>query len=243
MLSKRTTSNGNYDKLPPVLLEYIPNALREEIGEAFEREGIMNEPAEQRILRAIAENHKEMQLSIAGLKETLHVHDKRLTLEETKTAALKGVVDDIAVDMVELKKAADDVADLKDAAKTADNERRDTKRLVKASLIGIAITLAVTGVMGYYGWKTPAPQPAATVETKQAVSDIKDLIQEIRQDREERKAEREAVPVVVPRPKRGTAMPRGRSQMIPDGAMRAMKEWPIYSSMQPPAYPEMRRPD
>lgn len=228
MLSKHTNGNNGHKPLPADLLEFVPAALREKISESFEREGIMNEPAEQRILRAIADNHKELQASISSLKDTLHAQDKRLTLEENKTTELKCTVEEIADDIAELKHSSGDVSVLMKAAETAANDRRDTKRLAKGAAIGAGMTLVVTAVMGYYGLRgTPTnatiKQEAETVQQESVnANDLKELIKEIRQDREERKAE----PTNTTNPQRGNrytpAKPKRTSQ-APADAMRALE--------------------
>jgi len=225
MLRHKATGNGSHigngsKPLPPALLEYIPTALREAVTYSLDQEGQMTEAAEQRILRAIAENHRELQGSISGLKDSLHGHDKRLVLVEA------------------------DIQEFKDVQKDASEERRNTARLVKGAIITSVVGILIGVFASFYGPRA-APPPAVQETVKQEAanaSDLKDLIKEIRQDREDRKAE-QATPVNVPKTKSRTTKPRPPEpflNQLRDGEMRANEPWNTYVSMRHLSTPEER---
>lgn len=233
MLSKRATGNSNHSNghkpIPPGLLECIPATLRETISESFEREGIMNEPAEQRIMRALAENHKETLGGIAALGDKLHKHDTRLVLVEKDVIDLKEVADDIDT----LKKVATDVEGLKTSAKEAADERRNTSRLVKAAIVGSIMSIIIGALVSVYGTRQPVVQ-----EVKEAKQDVKQDTAELTQQMKELiqvlkvKTEQDSASLNTSRQTRPTR-PRGRApEPVPgpgaklrDGEMITTKDY------------------
>ena len=214
MLSKRATGNNSHSSnghrpFPPGLLEYVPAALRETISESFEREGIMNEPAEQRILRALGENHKDLQGSIGELQKTLYNHDTRLTVVEL------------------------DVKASKDAADTASTERRNNSRIIKgafaASLVSIVLSPIVSAMVGFYALRA-TPPVQESLKTDAAISSKLDKLTDLMiQEREDRKATVETRPASVAVPKSKTHQGRRpeppRINMLNEKELRAVEPW------------------
>lgn len=210
LITNRAKTNGHVHipALPVRKFDNVPEGLESDIVKAFEQEGLMNQPAEIRILTAIDDNHKETLKGIADLKQTSHEQDKRLLLVEVSQKDVLAAVSDIkeAVEPQEVRliKLETSMAAFTRAQTVADEERRDTKRLVKAAVIVAVVGLGVTAILGYYGLKgtsnTAAAVAATAVPAQEAKRqdevlsvDVKELTKAILQDREERKREAAAV--------------------------------------------------
>jgi len=199
VLAKR---NG-HSPTPPLLVEYVPDPLRKQIEQVFEEEGLMQETAERRILEVLNANHKETQTSISDLKDTLHDHDKRVTLVEKDVKELK----DVAADIDTLKKVADDVDGLKTAAKDAADERRNTSRLVKAAIVGSVMSIVIGALVSVYGTRAPVVQEVkeakqdAKQDTAELTTQLKELIEVLKLKTEQAPAK--------------TAAPKGQTRRSP----------------------------
>jgi len=177
MIRARLTPSTNGNGAAPPAFKHIPPDLRKEISEILEMEGMMETSAENRILTRMDGHHKETLSEIGELKEKIHGHDKRLTLVEAS------------------------VGKLEDAEKTAGEERRSNGRMVKGALVASIMGIIVSALMSVYG-----PGSRAVPEVKQdaaAIStQLKELIDVIKQDREDRKTtETQPANTLSPKPR------------------------------------------
>ncbi len=170
---------------------HVPPDLRRDISHILDSEGLMESSAESRILARIDKNHSETLGGIADLKDEIHSHDTRLTVVEL------------------------DIKGFKDDAKIAAGERRNNGRIVKGALVASIASIVIGALMSVYG-----PSSRAVPEVKQDAaaisSQLKELIEVIKQDRDDRKVE---APVNTPRPTtRGHSTPRHPEPMPGPGA-------------------------
>jgi hypothetical protein len=148
-------------------------------------EGLMNESAEHRIMAAIGKNHEEVLKKVDSLTDKYHATDKRVTSLEDQLEVLH-------------TDRADKIRD-----------RRQDFRKIKDVLLQIAVVLVLTGLLtlGIQYVKRGTPETAPQGQQGAATSqDVRDLIDEIRTDREARESEAPAKTIKVPP---GKAKPRG----------------------------------
>lgn len=211
----------------------------------------MQQPAESRILTAMEKDHKETLTGISGLKDSIHNQDTRLCLVEVSQKDLLSAVSDIEKQVgpqaERLTKLEGNMKFFTDAAEIAAGERRDTKRLVKGSAIGILGLFLATGVFGYYGLKGNSNTAAAVAATALPVQEAKkqddaiskklDTLIDLQiQEAEQRKKQ----PDTVRSPRRGQGRspepipgPNGPGASLRDGELRANdKVWDTYASLR-----------
>ena len=222
--ARMTPPSANGNGSAPAIYKHVPSELRDDISHILETEGMMNESAENRILKRIDDNHKETLSELRELQDTLHDHDKRLVLVEKDVAGLKEVANDIDT----LKSVAADVGALKTAAKDAADERRNTSRLVKAAIVGSVMSIIIGALVSVYGTRAPVVQ-----EVKEAKQDVKQDTAELTTQIKELI---EALKAKTPAPV-NTSTPKARSRQRPEpvpGPGARLRDDTLHANSDPP---------
>jgi hypothetical protein len=215
--------NGN----SPEAVEFVSPELRDEISEAFEMEGLMDQSAEARIIAAINKGNERLQA-------------------EQKATAIE--LRELGEEFRETKR---DVLDLKEWKKTITDDKQATGRTAKDSVIRytigslIAAVFTLLGIVGTIIFR-PAPTPPTAVEAPQGQGnvtsqDMKELIKRIDQMVEARESEPAQV-IKVPqrnKPRRPPGPPLGPGAR--NGEIWADHLLPLYGSARAPDLPVMER--
>jgi hypothetical protein len=226
----QVATNGRSPASPGPWVDCVPKALRAEIADAFESEGLMQQSVEDRIMNALGKNHAEMREDIRGVEARVQDDIRGLRTSMTDiltqfngTNGTPGVFTRIKLLEEHTGKSA------------------TLWRHAKAAIITAIVTAAVTFVLG----RVLLPSWSADAEQIRALQQqLKEAEQKI--EAQAAATDDEPEPVQPARPAKRTNKPR-RSPAPPlgPGQSRNQDVWAdqssrFYGSAQLASLPEIR---